>query len=146
MSDQPPSDDRVRKLVKRTPEAEVAIGARLRALRVAAGMSQTTLGEVIGITFQQIQKYEKGKDRIAASTLQVLAAALGVHPGSFFDGEMPSPTGDVPDVRSALKGAAGLQRISNAKVRIHLERLIETLADQALPSTFTSPRTEESEH
>ena len=85
MSDQPPSDDRVRKLVKRTPEAEVAIGARLRALRVAAGMSQTTLGEVIGITFQQIQKYEKGKDRIAASTLQVLAAALGVHPGSFFD-------------------------------------------------------------
>jgi transcriptional regulator with XRE-family HTH domain len=109
-------------------------------------MSQTTLGEVIGITFQQIQKYEKGKDRIAASTLQVLAAALGVHPGSFFDGEMPSPTGDVPDVRSALKGAAGLQRISNAKVRIHLERLIETLADQALPSTFTSPRTEESEH
>ena len=146
MSDQPPSDDRVRKLVKRTPEAEVAIGARLRALRVAAGMSQTTLGEVIGITFQQIQKYEKGKDRIAASTLQVLAAALNVHPGSFFDGEMPSPTGDVPDVRSALKGAAGLQRISNAKVRIHLERLIETLADQALPSTFTSPRTEESEH
>ena len=145
MSDQPPSDDRVRKLVKRTPEAEVAIGARLRALRVAAGMSQTTLGEVIGITFQQIQKYEKGKDRVAASTLQVLAAALKVHPGSFFDGEMPSPVGDVPDVRTALKGAAGLQRISNAKLRIRLETLIDTLADDPGLRTPVSPRTEESE-
>ena len=133
MSDQPPSDDRVRKLVKRTPEAEVAIGARLRALRVAAGMSQTTLGEVIGITFQQIQKYEKGKDRIAASTLQVLAAALNVHPGSFFEGEMPSPVGDIPDVRSALKGAAGLQRISNPKVRKGLGALIDALADEPEP-------------
>ena len=133
MSDQPPSDDRVRKLSKRTPEAEVAIGARLRALRVAAGMSQTTLGEVIGITFQQIQKYEKGKDRIAASTLQVLAAALNVHPGSFFDGEMPSPVGDIPDVRSALKGAAGLQRIYNSKVRKQLAALIDALADDPEP-------------
>ena len=133
MSNQPPSDDRIRKLVKRTPEAEVAIGARLRALRVAAGMSQTTLGEVVGITFQQIQKYEKGKDRIAASTLQVLAAALNVHPGSFFDGEMPSPVGDIPDVRSALKGAAGLQRIYNSKVRKQLAALIDALADDPEP-------------
>ena len=145
MSDQVPSDDRVRRLVKRTPEAEVAIGARLRALRVAAGMSQTTLGQVIGVSFQQVQKYEKGRDRISASTLQVLAAALGVHPGSFFDGEMPSPTGDVPDVRSALKGAAGLQRISDAKLRIRLEALIDTLAERFCSPTPVSSRTEDSD-
>jgi transcriptional regulator with XRE-family HTH domain len=131
MSDQPPSDDRVRKLVKRTPEVEVAIGARIRALRVAAGMSQATLAEAIGVSFQQCQKYEKGKDRVSASTLQVLAAALGVHPGSFFDGEMPSPSGDVPDVRSALEGAAGLQRISDPKVRKQLGALIDVLADKS---------------
>ena len=145
MSDQVPSDDRVRRIVKRTPEIEIAIGGRLRALRVAAGMSQSTLGEVIGVSFQQIQKYEKGKDRVAASTLQVLAAALKVHPGSFFDGEMPSPVGDVPDVRTALKGAAGLQRISNAKLRIRLETLIDTLADDPGLRTPISSRTEESE-
>ena len=119
--------------IGRTPEMEAAIGAQIRALRVAAGMSQTTLGEVIGISFQQVQKYEKGKDRIAASTLQVLAAALNVHPGSFFDGEMPSPSGDVPDVRSALKGAAGLQRISDPKVRKQLGALIDVLADKPEP-------------
>ena len=133
MSDQAPQGDRELVRIGRTPEAEIAIGARLRALRVAAGMSQSTLGEVIGVSFQQIQKYEKGKDRISASTLQVLAAALGVHPGSFFDGEMPSPTGDVPDVRSALKEAAGLQRISDPKVRKQLGALIDVLASKPEP-------------
>ena len=123
MTDKAALDDQARKLTKRTPEIEIAIGAQIRALRVAAGMNQATLGEAIGVSFQQVQKYEKGKDRVAASTLQVLAAALGVHPGSFFDGETPSPSGDVPDVRSALKKAAGLQRISNPKVRKQLGAL-----------------------
>ena len=130
MTDKAALDDQARKLTKRTPEIEIAIGAQIRALRVAAGMNQATLGEAIGVSFQQVQKYEKGKDRVAASTLQVLAAALGVHPGSFFDGETPSPSGDVPDVRSALKEAAGLQRISNAKVRKQLGALIDALADK----------------
>ena len=100
-------------------------------------MSQTTLGEFIGVSFQQVQKYEKGKDRIAASTLQVLAAALGVHPGTFFDGEILSPSGDIPDVRSALKAAAGMQRIANPKVRKQLATLIDILAD--LPDTIEDP-------
>ena len=133
MSEEAPSGDRVRKLVKRTPEIEIAIGAQIRALRVAAGMSQTALGEAIGVTFQQVQKYEKGKDRIAASTLQVLAAALSVHPGSFFEEKTPSPTGDLSDVRTALKAAAGLQRISHPKVRKQLAALIDTLADLPEP-------------
>ena len=124
-----PSDDRVRRLVKRTPEIEIAIGSRLRALRVAAGLSQAAIGEVIGVTYQQIQKYECGKDRVAASTLQMLAGALKVHPGSFFGGEMPSPVGDIPDVRTALKGAEGLQRISSPEVRKRLIAFMNALAD-----------------
>jgi transcriptional regulator with XRE-family HTH domain len=130
MMDQPPSEAQASRPFKRTPEIEVAIGARLKILRLAAGLSQNALGEAIGITFQQIQKYEKGQDRVAASTLQVLAGVLKVHPGSFFDGEMTTPTGDDPDVRTALKEAAGLQRIYNPKVRKQLSALIEALADK----------------
>jgi transcriptional regulator with XRE-family HTH domain len=145
MSDETSPDDRTRKIVKRTPEIEIAIGARIRAMRLAVGMSQNALGEALGVSFQQVQKYEKGKDRIAASTLQVLAAALGVHPGSFFDEEMPSPTGELPAVRTALKGAAGLQRISNPRVCKHVVALIHTLADQDGSSTPVSSRTEDSD-
>lgn len=130
MSDEAPSGNREPKRSNRVPEVEVAIGARIRALRVAAGMSRATLGEALGISFQQVQKYEKGKDRVAASTLQVIAAALEVHPGSFFDDEMSSPTGNVSDIRTALKGAAGLQRITDPGIRKRLAALIDTLADE----------------
>ena len=68
MTDQPPSNTQAAKLFRRTPEIEVAIGARLKMLRLAAHMSQTTLGEAIGVSFQQIQKYEKGSNRRWAST------------------------------------------------------------------------------
>ena len=145
MAEEAPLEDRVRRLVKRTPEIEIAIGGRIRALRIAAGMTQSALGHVIGVTFQQVQKYERGQDRVAASTLQVLAAALKVHPGSFFDSEMPSPVGDVPDVRTALKGAAGLQRVSNARVQKRLIALIDILADPVEPPTPVTSQTESSD-
>jgi transcriptional regulator with XRE-family HTH domain len=54
------------------------IGALIRARRLELGMSQTTLAEAVGVTFQQIQKYEKGVNRVAASTLMDVAAALDV--------------------------------------------------------------------
>ena len=133
MTDQPPSNTQAARLFRRTPEIEVAIGARLKTLRLAADMSQTALGEAIGVSFQQIQKYERGKDRVAASTLQVLAGALGVHPGSFFEGEMQAPIGGRADVRTALKSAAGLQRVTNPGIRKRLAALIDTLADEQKP-------------
>ena len=133
MSDEAPQSGRDPGRTGRTPEIEVAIGARIRGVRIAAGMSQAALGEALGVTFQQIQKYERGKDRVAASTLQVLAAALGVHPGSFFDVDMPVPTGDVPEVRAALKSAAGLQRVTDPGIRRRLAALIDTLADEQKP-------------
>ena len=86
----------------RNPEFEVALGARIRAARIAAGMSQTALGVAVGVIFQQLQKYEQGKDRVSASSLQGIAAALGVHPGSFFDGNVTMPSGSVPAVKEAL--------------------------------------------
>ena len=65
---------------------DVYVGARLRMRRTMLGMSQSKLGELLGVTFQQVQKYEKGSNRISASRLQHTARVLEVSPGYFFEG------------------------------------------------------------
>ena len=62
------------------------VGSRVRARRVGLRMSQTKLGNAIGVTFQQIQKYENGANRIGASNLFKIGQALGVEVSFFFDG------------------------------------------------------------
>lgn len=62
------------------------IGARVRARRLEIGMSQERLAELLGVTFQQVQKYEKGVNRIAASRLFDIAAALNLPVGAFYEG------------------------------------------------------------
>jgi transcriptional regulator with XRE-family HTH domain len=69
------------------------VGARLRMRRMLIGMSQEKLGDALGITFQQIQKYEKGANRIGASRLQELARILNVPPAFFFE---DAPSGVAP--------------------------------------------------
>ncbi len=64
---------------------DVHVGARLRARRSLLGMSQTALANAVGLTFQQIQKYERGSNRIGASRLYQFATALDVPPGFFFE-------------------------------------------------------------
>jgi transcriptional regulator with XRE-family HTH domain len=64
--------------------ADLYAGAHLRELRQARGMSQSALGAAAGVTYQQVQKYETGRNRLSVSTLAMLAAALGVTPGEFF--------------------------------------------------------------
>lgn len=123
---EPPARKRVKS--KRTPELEVNLGARIRSARVAAQMSQTALGEAVGITFQQIQKYELGKDRVAASTLQIIAAALGVHPGSFFDNEPSTPNRDVTGMRALVRIAERIQQIPDPVVLKRLLAFINELA------------------
>ncbi len=66
------------------------VGARLRYRRMLIGMSQETLGARIGLTFQQIQKYEKGQNRMGASRLYRVAEALGVPAAYFFEGLPPT--------------------------------------------------------
>ncbi len=68
---------------------DVHVGARLRVRRTLLGMNQTMLGEAIGLTFQQVQKYEKGTNRISASRLFALSQLLDVPVEYFFDG-MPA--------------------------------------------------------
>ncbi|MFJ6024305.1 helix-turn-helix domain-containing protein [Brevundimonas sp. NPDC092305] len=61
------------------------VGHRIRAARLASRMTQTDLAKAAGVTFQQMQKYEKGVNRVAASRLASIGAALGVQPSHFLD-------------------------------------------------------------
>ena len=117
------------KSLRRNPAFELVIGARIRAARVAARMSQTTLGAAVGVTFQQVQKYESGKDRVSASALQGIAVALGVHPGSFFDADTPVPERNIVDVRASVKIGERIQRVRDPGVVKRLLALIDLLAD-----------------
>src|SRR5690348_14017320 len=72
------------------------IGARVRERRIALGMTQQQLAELIGTTYQQNYKYEKGANRVSAGRLHALARALGVEVGYFFEGlgEPERPTAE----------------------------------------------------
>nr|WP_153451875.1 helix-turn-helix transcriptional regulator [Sinorhizobium fredii] len=71
---------------RRKPNAvDAHVGQRIRQRREWQNMSQTTLGEAIGVTFQQVQKYEKGVNRVGAGRLQQISKALKVEPSYFFE-------------------------------------------------------------
>jgi len=69
---------------------DLHVGARLRLRRKGLGLSQTTLADAVGLTFQQLQKYERGANRISASKLHGMAAVLNSSVGWFFEG-LPDP-------------------------------------------------------
>jgi transcriptional regulator with XRE-family HTH domain len=70
---------------------DIHVGSRIRFNRTEAGLSQETLAEALGITFQQVQKYERGTNRVSASRLYQLALIFNVPIGSFFDGFEEGP-------------------------------------------------------
>ncbi len=129
-----PVSERPRTGRGRHPELEAAFGVRIRAARVAARISQTELGAVFGVSFQQVQKYVLGKDRVSASTLQGIPAVLGLHPGSFFD-TGPMPSGKVSEVRGAMKHAEILSHIRDPRVLKQLLALARVLVDPASEET-----------
>jgi transcriptional regulator with XRE-family HTH domain len=70
--------------VKRPDPVDVEVGHRIRIERLARGLSQTALANQLGVTFQQVQKYEKGVNRVGAGRLTKIAEVLGVPVGTFF--------------------------------------------------------------
>src|SRR3954447_21658928 len=81
-------------------EIDAHVGSRLRLRRLLLGISQEKLGGALGLTFQQIQKYERGANRVGASRLYDLSIALDV-PVSYFFADMPDETAAVMPVRVA---------------------------------------------
>lgn len=128
--------------VKKQPNPiDIHVGSRVRLKRTMLGMSQEKLGDSLGITFQQIQKYEKGSNRIGASRLQQIAAVLGT-PISFFFEDAPNAKsegfaeGDSANfVVDFLSTSEGLQlnkafvKINDPQVRRKIVDLVKTLAD-----------------
>ena len=111
---------------------DALVGARVRMLRERRKMSQTALGEAIGVSFQQVQKYERGANRISASALFQIAKALGVAPADFFEGLQGQNEGSMdwsrmvdPQVRDLVDNFA---RIPSPKVKAKIAELIEQLA------------------
>ncbi len=81
---------------------DVHVGARIRALRKKRGLSQSALGKRIGVTFQQIQKYERGANRVSASALYEIAGLLGVPVAEMFAGLL-SPGGESESADAAAR-------------------------------------------
>jgi transcriptional regulator with XRE-family HTH domain len=120
------------------------VGARVRMRRMMLGMSQEKLGNSLGLTFQQVQKYEKGTNRIGASRLQQISHILQVPVSFFFEGaptvattqradgmiEAPSPA-YVSDFLATSDGLAltkAFMRISDTKLRRRIVDLVEQIA------------------
>lgn len=101
---------------------DVAVGARVRLMRLARGMTQQKLADASGVTFQQMQKYERGLNRVSASRLVHIANALDCPVSTFFgniaSAEAPLPSGD------ALRVALKLEKLPPG-TREGLERVLD---------------------
>lgn len=73
---------------------DAVVGQRIRARRMALGLSQADLGKAVGVRFQQVQKYESGANRVSASRLWAIAEVLDVHVSHFFEGIEAPEAGD----------------------------------------------------
>ncbi|HSZ97903.1 MAG TPA: helix-turn-helix transcriptional regulator [Bradyrhizobium sp.] len=120
------------------------VGSRVRMRRIMLGMSQEKLGEALGLTFQQVQKYEKGTNRVGASRIQQIAEILQV-PVSFLfeggpsgiaradgstEGTSPSYVSDFLATSEGLALTRAFTRISDAKLRRSIVDLVEQIASQ----------------
>jgi transcriptional regulator with XRE-family HTH domain len=114
---------------------DIEVGRRVRTLRMERGMSQTDLGGELGITFQQIQKYEKGANRIGAGRLQHISEILGVPISVFFatsQPDHPSHNGlnELADTGAALRLLRAYARIPDPHVKQALTSLAEKIAGE----------------
>ena len=123
------------------------VGSRVRMRRMMLSMSQEKLGDALGLTFQQVQKYEKGTNRIGASRLQQISHILQVPVSFFFEGaptapgtvshgggmnEAPSPAyvADFLATSDGLSLTKSFMKIKNSKLRRRIVDLVEQIAGE----------------
>ncbi len=125
-----------RTVAKDGPEpVDVHVGNRVRLRRTLLGMNQTQLGEAVNLTFQQVQKYERGTNRISASRLFQFALILDVPVSYFFDdldeGSRRGRPDDIMLKRETLEFVRAYYRISDPAARKRLVGLTRAIADLA---------------
>lgn len=126
-------------MIQAPHKVDVAVGRTIRIRRQMAKLSQNELGKRIGVTFQQVQKYENGRNRVSASMLVEIAFALQIDVRSLFDG-VPDPKGDEPNgdfvnlpgispaTRDMVQLNQAFAEINNAGLRRKLLDLVKTIA------------------
>jgi transcriptional regulator with XRE-family HTH domain len=132
-------------VVKKSPNpTDKHVGNRVRERRLVIGMSQLKLAEAVGLTFQQIQKYEKGTNRVSSSRLQQFANILNVPVSFFFEGGPNAPSqrktkavdpliSDVSEFISSSDGLALIKaflKIKDTKLRRGITNFVEQIADR----------------
>jgi transcriptional regulator with XRE-family HTH domain len=126
---------------------DVHVGARIRTRRLLLGMNQETLATALGLTFQQVQKYEKGTNRVGASRIQQIAEILQVPvsflfeggpsgvpgPDGFSEGASPSYVSDFLATSEGLALTKAFTRITDSKMRRSIVDLVEQIAAREGP-------------
>ncbi len=122
---------------------DIHVGARIRLRRSFLRISQEKLGEQLGVSFQQVQKYEKGSNRIGAGQLFQIAKFLKVDPGYFFEGlpaakatdvgfserQSDMPSAGIEDTTDGIALNRAFARIKSSKLRRKLIDLVTAMAD-----------------
>ncbi|WP_300389871.1 helix-turn-helix transcriptional regulator [Henriciella sp.] len=114
-------------------DVDAIVGERIRRRRILTGQTQDQLGDALGVSYQQIQKYETGANRVSAGRLYLLAEQLDVSPSWFFDGLSSTESSVDEDMlsssRMAIECVRNLSRIKDEKVRSSILTMIRTLAE-----------------
>lgn len=118
---------------RRPNQIDVHVGSRVRRRRLELDLSQEQLGEALGVTFQQIQKYERGTNRVGASRLFELGGILNVAVGYFYSGLAVQPNGgDEPQAGAVLQEDAAIPYVADppqTRDAIELQQLFSQIKD-----------------
>jgi transcriptional regulator with XRE-family HTH domain len=118
---------------KRPDPLDIEVGQRVRTFRLQKGLSQEKLGDRLGLTFQQVQKYEKGTNRISAGRLQRIANVLGIPVADFFashkqGGVAQAELFKLLDTAAALRLMRAYSRIREPRLQLAIMRLVGSIA------------------
>lgn len=131
--------------IRKSGPLDAMVGAKIRMFRINRGMSQTVLAEKIGVTFQQVQKYEKGANRVGASRLSQIASVLGISVGELFESSGDGSQGLNSPVYllaepGALRVLKAYSRTTDPRVRLSIAKLVESIADRELAAKAPAER------
>jgi transcriptional regulator with XRE-family HTH domain len=113
---------------KAASDADRAIGSRIAAIRSAQGMSQTTLAGALGISFQQVQKYEKGRNRIAVGRLHAIAEKLSISVEELMSDTSPNTGSSFLEDPDAMELLMAFRKITDPTMREKVLTIVKSVA------------------